>query len=792
MESPITQNTVRDQQEDLKHKMHQDVQMTSSIVSTTSSLASPGDSGVQLLDSESEITSVMSFSGFGCDIDTIPNLESDEKPLKVTKQESTDVSKKNSVEKQQIMTKSDIDNQNVQHLSISSYSASVPNYTMIDKFFECSIGSKSASCSKDKLAFEKSLSDEVFEPEKAQIDNASSEKDKKVDEADLMNVSLNSYELLDYTSQNQKIEIPDDKNDPMHVSMSEEVNECLKISTTAVPESIAENPPADEQIVYRRQRKKKSKSDTPKKRVSFHEDILNSTKIDDIHINHGFITHEPDVSMSFFQRGFIRKPDVVKGRYSWAAEGDAPYYQRNVPERQINSAIYIHHPRFSSSSSSSSASISSSIDEEDSVQFDDSVPRNVPMDKKPKSSCLKKTKHKHHIDTNIVEEANLKKKESSLLDANIFGSLKNILSFSSSVPLAERGVPEGQEDVTVFSSSQDVSNSRRTSLSLSDNSGKSFEITSTPAKKVGNLNIRTNLKLTKSEGFYPNYPNYPNPNLPQNIVLCDSNVYEHKGISYSYEYDKFQKTFEQQNKPKSSTVYQMILKEFNFFKRKAKEEPQNEIEEDTKCSVVQSDIKSETSFEMEPKSSKPNINRYASSSKLDWSDNDTISDHTETQNSRHLNSPKHKIHKTNHYSIQPFKSEILDSRSETESTKSLSNLRPSSSKTSLINRFLRNVTLKKMLDMKAQKKEEFARKYLNLCVRDGKIDSQAEKELAKNIEDEVIKGQNLRACTEEKYGASTLSKFRTEIFRDENEILLNVSFLNFIFRIYICLLVVVF
>lgn len=776
MESPITQTTVRDHHEDLKQKMHQDLQMTSSIVSATSSLASPGDSGVQLLDSESEITSVMSVSGFGCDIDTIPNLESDEKLPKVTKQESTDVSKKSSVEKQQIMTTSDIDNQNVQHFNISSFSASVPNYTMIDKFFECSIGSKSASCSKDKLTYEKSLSDEVFEPEKAQIDDTSSEKNKKADETDLMNVSLNSYELLDYTSQNQEIEIPDNKTDPMHISMSEEVNECLKISTTAVPESIAENPPADEQIVYRRQRKKKSKSDTPKKRVSFHEDILNSTKIDDIHINHGFITHEPDVSMSFFQRGFIRKPDVVKGRYSWAAEGDAPYYQRNIPERQINSAIYIHHPRFSSSSSSSSASISSSIDEEDSVQFDENVPKNVLTDKKPKSSCLKKTKRsKNHIDTNIVEEANLKKRESSLLDANIFGSLKNILSFSTSVPLAERGVPEGQEDITVYSSSQDVSNSRRTSLS--DNlSGKSFEIAPAPAKKVGNLNIRTNLKLTRSEGFYPNYPNQPNPNLPSNIVLCDSNVYEHKGISYSYEYDKFQKTFEQQNKPKSSTVYQMILKEFNFFKRKAKEEPQKEAEEDIKCPV--SDAKSETSFEMEQKPSKSNINRYASSSKLDWSDNDTISDHTEAQNSRHLNSPKHKIHKTNHYSIQPFKSDVLDSKSETDSTKSLSNLRPSSSKTSLINRFLRNVTLKKMLDMKTQKKEEFARKYLNLCVRGGKIDIQAEKDLVKNIEDEVIKGKNLRGCTEEKYSASTLSKFRTEIFRDENEKLLNVSFLN--------------
>lgn len=51
-----------------------------------------------------------------------------------------------------------------------------------------------------------------------------------------------------------------------------------------------------------------------------------------------------------------------------------------------------------------------------------------------------------------------------------------------------------------------------------------------PPRKVGNLNLelaKTNLKLTKSEGFYPNYS--PNQKLPDNIVLCDSNVYEHKG-----------------------------------------------------------------------------------------------------------------------------------------------------------------------------------------------------------------------------------------------------------------------
>lgn len=59
---------------------------------------------------------------------------------------------------------------------------------------------------------------------------------------------------------------------------------------------------------------------------------------------------------------------------------------------------------------------------------------------------------------------------------------------------------------------------------------KIVEANVAPPRKVGNLNLelaKTNLKLTKSEGFYPSYS--PNQKLPENIIVCDSNVYEHKG-----------------------------------------------------------------------------------------------------------------------------------------------------------------------------------------------------------------------------------------------------------------------
>ncbi|KAF2896106.1 hypothetical protein ILUMI_10065 [Ignelater luminosus] len=664
----------------------QDGQMTSSIASATSSLTSPVDSGVQLLDSECEITSLMSMSGIGSDFDTTANVDNEEinrensknsEPLKVcspkpssdkeispqediindiegdsineerhirdnkinyellksanniaanktynnkeevqeVKQFNKDSSSSNSraiIESQirpklHIMTKSDIDNHNTSQFDLSTspavlnvgLSSNSTNSTMSLANIQSDKVNKKYDQSTKLLEVQKRLSDDVFELEPILISDNVLETKKTDNTDDLMNVSLNSYELLDYTVQNSKPTQDDGTAtvaDDMHVSMSEEVNESLKISTTEInePPSVGEpekqmQTSTDDQIVFRRQRRKKSKSDTPKKRVSFHEDILNSTKIDDIHINHGFITHEQDISMSFFERGFTRKPDVVKGRYSWAAEGDTPYYQKSVPEREVKSDIYIHRARFSSTSSSSSASISSSIDEEDTgnSNSDDAYIKKEPTQKLPKSSCLKKTKtNKKYIDTNIVqEETNLKKKksETNLLDSNIFGSLKNIFSFSTSVPLAERGVPEGQEDITVYSTSDTGIQKQRKYSGSEFSIPKNFdgyEVQPAPVKKIGNLNLelaKTNLKLTKSEGFYPNYPN--NQNLPNNIVLCDSNVYEHKGISYSYEYEKFQKTFEQQNKTKSSTVYQMLLNELNFFKKKEKKALEKEAKE---------------------------------------------------------------------------------------------------------------------------------------------------------------------------------------------------------------------
>ncbi|XP_075145492.1 pleckstrin homology domain-containing protein pruning defect 1 isoform X2 [Haematobia irritans] len=308
-----------------------------------------------------------------------------------------------------------------------------------------------------------------------------------------------------------------------------------------------------ENIVYRRKvRKAPSAPKAPKKRVSFHEDILKNTRTDNIHIEHGFITYKAG--------GQRRMAPMVgqAGRYSWCSEGDrqrpselcdsqegdgvegdtestegpkrrgrvvyrnacsdvldygnSDVYDMNDTQLQYdNSGVFeyvskdleknlaIQHAKSQASSgekkpelykcscSSSNSSLdsdendknsngknykSSSCDciggisnannniigdncyySEPNIDFDDSPMRQKSVwnkEKKPKSSCLKKTK----CQTNIIHEQDLntKVKKFNVHDMNqlldnsskmIFGSLKSIFT----MPLPERGVPEGSEDL---------------------------------------------------------------------------------------------------------------------------------------------------------------------------------------------------------------------------------------------------------------------------------------------------------------------------------------------------------
>ncbi|XP_050068036.1 uncharacterized protein LOC126556668 isoform X2 [Anopheles maculipalpis] len=361
----------------------------------------------------------------------------------------------------------------------------------------------------------------------------------------------------------------DDAASEAKLAADQEIGEGIEIdlgmSTSQVPEELISSTCStfdSENIVYRRRIKKAPISKTPKKRVSFHEDILKNTKTDNIHIEHGFIT---------YKTGGMGKKPVSKGRYSWCTEDDAAgggldygdeeaqegrqYVYRNAcsdvldygktdvfenveDERNYvkydNSGIFEYGPperqpakaselrgkqlyKCSCSDSNSSldsgeggaivqsmnyrqaksnscecigssegaagrrgkhnssnnnnvisdncyysepsiehldefnGNVTASAGNEDGEQFVKSV---WSKEKKPKSSCLKKTKRNSIFTNVVVPEHDLSRKVKkfnvhqrlSVIDNSrmIFGSLKDIFG----IALPERGVPEGSEDLS--------------------------------------------------------------------------------------------------------------------------------------------------------------------------------------------------------------------------------------------------------------------------------------------------------------------------------------------------------
>ncbi|XP_017849255.1 uncharacterized protein LOC108604340 isoform X2 [Drosophila busckii] len=308
---------------------------------------------------------------------------------------------------------------------------------------------------------------------------------------------------------------------------------------------------AGEKIVYRRKvHKTSSTPKAPKKRVSFHEDILKNTRTDNIHIEHGFITYKNGRKLAIVGSNSAGVAGAA-GRYSWCAErervqaptelsgvgrdtadteesgqvghnrrlvyrnacsdvldyGNTDIYDTNEPAglKYDNSGVFEYVPQsadkpsdeqllYRCACSSSNSSLdsdeqdknsnsqssrkqyeqakSSSCDcigmnsannnlignncyySEPSIGDAGDSPQHKSVwnkEKKPKSSCLKKTK-RH---TNIIQEQDLNERvkkfnvhdiKHQLLDNSskmIFGSLKSIFTMR----LPERGVPEGSEDL---------------------------------------------------------------------------------------------------------------------------------------------------------------------------------------------------------------------------------------------------------------------------------------------------------------------------------------------------------
>lgn len=228
----------------------------------------------------------------------------------------------------------------------------------------------------------------------------------------------------------------------------------------------------------------------------------------------------------------------------------------------------------------------------------------------------------------------------------------------------------------------------------------------------------------------------------------------------------------------------MILRELNFFRRRAKDEPEVEGEEDFEVinntsTPSKSDEKIEEVQEPEFKELKPspkaNSSKYSSTTKVDWSDNETISDLSELQNPRHLSSPKRKVTRNNHYSVsQSFKVPLSENRNEESDTaRSLPSLRPSTSKTSLISRFLRNVTLKKMMDIKVQNKQKSSKRLMSLYIK-GIKSNKVNDDLDKELDKEIALGQEKRQSCENLLDKKMVIQFRKELFRSRLEKLIKV------------------
>ncbi|XP_037955869.1 uncharacterized protein LOC119686490 isoform X2 [Teleopsis dalmanni] len=322
------------------------------------------------------------------------------------------------------------------------------------------------------------------------------------------------------------------------VDTNSNVTKCTSNIEEAMTTSTCSTFDTTENIVYRRKvRKTQSGPKVPKKRVSFHEDILKNTRTDNIHIEHGFITYKNG-------RKLLPKTGVA-GRYSWCSEGDGrsevptelcaqlqgeedcdSRRRRRVVYRNAcsdvldygnsdvydtneshclqydNSGVFEYQPQRDGSSIKGSgaethhlyrcscSSSNSSLDSEendknsnrqeyaqakssscdcigisnannnligDNCYFSEPNIDNINesskksvwnKEKKPKSSCLKKT------NTNFIyeQDINSKVKKFNVHDMNmlldnsskmIFGSLKSIFT----MPLPERGVPEGSEDL---------------------------------------------------------------------------------------------------------------------------------------------------------------------------------------------------------------------------------------------------------------------------------------------------------------------------------------------------------
>lgn len=164
---------------------------------------------------------------------------------------------------------------------------------------------------------------------------------KVISPVDKMSSSLNSSTIEDTTPSDSGIQLLDSENSDVMVESICSYEENVRPSSTyplpsmvdpnsnvtvapEEPMAISECSTFDtaEKIVYRRKvHKTPSAAKTPKKRVSFHEDILKNTRTDNIHIEHGFITYKNGRKLAFANSAGVAG---APGRYSWCPDRERP------------------------------------------------------------------------------------------------------------------------------------------------------------------------------------------------------------------------------------------------------------------------------------------------------------------------------------------------------------------------------------------------------------------------------------------------------------------------------------
>ncbi|XP_076278593.1 pleckstrin homology domain-containing protein pruning defect 1 [Lasioglossum baleicum] len=307
--------------------------------SVSSSLASPGDSGVAF-DSDMDLaneTDASSYKEEDYNLEELPKYRNNRykammngclednknfSPSDSSEDGKTPTQSPGMVSKFQptTVTKSDIANQNLTR-------------KLDDNELNCS----SLETLKDYDFYSKSLDESKLDKSSNKLDNGVKELNKRS-----TYYSDGSYSFKRSVDPRNSYVINNDTN-LLELSMT--ISDCENmeapygiLNTINMTDASILSSSSSEALVQRRQRKKKRGES--KKRVSFHEDILKTMKLDDDE-------NYADFSMSFLTPNSVQKKTAQKGRYSWCGHGDSPYVQKTASTRNAHSDYY----SYSSSSS---------------------------------------------------------------------------------------------------------------------------------------------------------------------------------------------------------------------------------------------------------------------------------------------------------------------------------------------------------------------------------------------------------------------------------------------------------